>query len=108
MRIVNTLGGPFERLTWEGNVGRSSSAGTPVTPDADAVRVLYEQIGVLYACTHEDDERSIGHPDAGVATEELASFLDTVRRALINPAGAAVLHAALVRYETDRTRGDST
>ncbi len=119
MRSMGVVGAPPVRLTWEGNVGRSSTVGAPaapagpagpVTPDADAVRALYEQVGVLYgnAATADTTLNMLSNGKIpvtapGPAMEELAGFLDTVRRALINPAGAAVLHAALVRYERDRT-----
>lgn len=76
------------------------------TPDPDAVRRLYEQIGTLYGLA---ESVASEHNDDG-AVQEVADFLDTVRRAVRSPGGqtAAALRLALHRYEHARNpRGDA-
>jgi len=96
-----------ERLTWEGGVGRSASPGyrppASSTPDPDEVRRHFETIGALFANARVADDESIGHESA-LAVEGLAGFLDDVRRALLHDGLRPALLAALVSYETARTR----
>ena len=91
---MRALGAPFERLAWEGTVGRSNS-----TPDADRVRVLYEQVAALYAMA---EAVSDPRPAPSVSIELVADFLCSVRSALTRPGEGRALHAAINRYEADR------
>jgi hypothetical protein len=75
-------------LRWDGNTGRAAS-----TPDPDAVRRLFETIGELY--------RFVEH-DTVTGAEELAGFLDDVKRAIVNPGRGREMLAAIARYEAIR------
>jgi len=72
-------------------------------PVGERTRQLYETIGGLYAAVSGDGSEVSTFP----ATDELADFLDTVRRALMAPQGqsAIALMQAITRYERDRTGG---
>lgn len=78
-------------LRWDGNTGRAAS-----TPDPDAVRQLYETIGVLYQYT------IVGASGNDLGPETLAGFLDDVKRAIINPGRGREMLAAIARYEAAR------
>jgi hypothetical protein len=91
---MRALGAPFERLTWEGSVGTSRSA-----PDADQVRVRYEQVAALYAMA---EAVSDPRPAPSVSIELVADFLCSIRSALTRPNEGRALYAAISRYERDR------
>jgi hypothetical protein len=81
---------------------------------AERARRLYEQVGTLNDYARDADSVWIvaagqqGDED-GTAIQQLADFLDTVRRALAHPTGpsARALAEALRCYEHDRTGGAS-
>jgi hypothetical protein len=77
-----------------------------VSPNPDTTRRLFEQLGTLYDRAQLADDYTTRSEQAehGAAVQELAAFVDTVRRALRHPQGATAqaLRLALHRYEHAR------
>lgn len=82
-------------LRWSGNTGRSASM-----PDPDAVRRMFETIGTLFDRMQLSDDYADRADGLGV--EELAGFLDDVKRAIVNPGRGREMLAAVARYEAVR------
>lgn len=82
------------QLRWDGNTGRSAS-----TPDPDAVRQRFEEIGSLYERMVVSDNYATADGDGNIGVQALAGFLAEVKRALTSPQAGREMLAAINRYE---------